>query len=876
MLFATPVMAQQSYTTAFPLTENPIKEDVSGVHRWVNGGTCADSTLCVGLDWSNVQTTPAFAFGTQTGSGTTFDDSTAILTGSWGPNQTVSAQVFHSGPFAGEMEIRLHTTVSAHNITGYEALCNGGVFQLVRWEGPLGSFNVIGSNGTIGCSPNDILKATIVNNTNGSVTIQVFQNGISRLNVTDTGTFGPVFRTGNPGIGFFNDAGAPVTSNGEVSFTATDIAATAAGCTQAQVSAVINGPTYTAVDGDIIVIPACPSTSWASGITIAGKGITVVGTGTTNSTPGTRGAGTSTTTLSIAPNNSFFIFSGLAFGQFARVSNLNLNSSNPATVGGTGAFPLQFYGTCTASGCANVRVDNITFGTNNWTNNISGGGFVGVDNVFGVLDHNTANESAASGLGGVGNPFVQLAYSAWAGVGNFGDNSFAAADSFGTGNAMYVENNSFNFVRGTENDVATADGLQGGARYVCRFNTVVNMSGTGLCSAHGSGWLGRLRGQRQIEVYYNTVTPSAANGCDGVTGIASGTGYFLSNTLVTTAIGCNEFVRVDIARFIQNTPPWNNCDGTQPWDQTPFTSSSICFDHPGHGGLGALLQASTPVLASAPGTPCTTAGQCYPNAPLAPIYEAGDTSTVANVSQGINGISGGTHLVQNRDYYGEVSQAAQSNTTTPFNGTTGTGYGAFARRPTTCTTGVAYWATDQGTWNNGGTGGILYKCTSTNIWGTLYTPYTYPHPLISASVSASPVTPTVSLSPAILLTFGNQSVNAPSSPARTVTLTNTGGATLNITSILLTGGNAADFSITNDTCNIGGTLAPSSSCVVSLAFTPSVLGTRTTTLQFTTNASSSPDNVSLSGVGVFITAPAVQMSFLGRTGNISGAYTVKP
>jgi uncharacterized protein YjdB len=206
-----------TYSTTFPLTENPISEG----HKWINGGTCADTSLCVGLDWKNVQTTPNFAFGTQTGNGTTYDDSTAILAGTWGPNQTVTVQVLHSGPYAAEMEIRLHTTVTAHNITGYEILCMGGpVMQIVRWEGALGAWNIIAS-GSTPCSPNDIFKGTIVNNSNGSVTINAFINGSPVLSVTDSGSFGPVFRTGNPGIGFFNDGGAPVTSNGIVNFTAT-------------------------------------------------------------------------------------------------------------------------------------------------------------------------------------------------------------------------------------------------------------------------------------------------------------------------------------------------------------------------------------------------------------------------------------------------------------------------------------------------------------------------------------------------------------------------------------------------------------------------------------------------------------------------------
>src|SRR5262249_32314074 len=62
-----------------------------------------------------------------------------------------------------------------------------------------------------------------------------------------------------------------------------------------------------------------------------------------------------------------------------------------------------------------------------------------------------------------------------------------------------------------------------------------------------------------------------------------------------------------------------------------------------------------------------------------------------------------------------------------------------ANRPTTCTTGVAYFATDQGSWNTStsnpygvqqnGADGVLYKCTTPNTWTLYYTPYIYPHPL---------------------------------------------------------------------------------------------------------------------------------------------------
>ena len=59
----------------------------------------------------------------------------------------------------------------------------------------------------------------------------------------------------------------------------------------------------------------------------------------------------------------------------------------------------------------------------------------------------------------------------------------------------------------------------------------------------------------------------------------------------------------------------------------------------------------------------------------------------------------------------------------------GVGVGELESKPTTCTTGVGYWATDQGDWNTLGNDGILYKCTSTDTWEIYYEPYTYPHPL---------------------------------------------------------------------------------------------------------------------------------------------------
>ncbi len=88
-----------------------------------------------------------------------------------------------------------------------------------------------------------------------------------------------------------------------------------------------------------------------------------------------------------------------------------------------------------------------------------------------------------------------------------------------------------------------------------------------------------------------------------------------------------------------------------------------------------------------------------------------------------------------------------------FNGTSGMGCGTLANRPLACTTGVAYWATDQSCDNlTGMVGanvstpiyGTLYKCTSTDTWTFYYTPLQYPHPLRaeSASDTTPPAAPT--------------------------------------------------------------------------------------------------------------------------------------
>jgi hypothetical protein len=208
LAFASAVFAN-SYSTSFPLTENPISEGNS----WSNG-------LAIGLDWKNVRTTPGFAFGTETGT-TEYDDSIASLAGAWGSNQTVQATVrvvaSDSASFE-EVELHLHRSIAAHNATGYEinfSVKPGNRYvQIVRWNGAYNNWTELKGTSAYYAKDGDVVKATIV-----GTTITVYINGTSVLSVSDS-----TYSNGSPGMGFYLQNGTSANSSnfGFSSFSATD------------------------------------------------------------------------------------------------------------------------------------------------------------------------------------------------------------------------------------------------------------------------------------------------------------------------------------------------------------------------------------------------------------------------------------------------------------------------------------------------------------------------------------------------------------------------------------------------------------------------------------------------------------------------------
>ncbi|HXW17084.1 MAG TPA: choice-of-anchor D domain-containing protein, partial [Candidatus Acidoferrales bacterium] len=139
----------------------------------------------------------------------------------------------------------------------------------------------------------------------------------------------------------------------------------------------------------------------------------------------------------------------------------------------------------------------------------------------------------------------------------------------------------------------------------------------------------------------------------------------------------------------------------------------------------------------------------------------------------------------------------------------------------------------------------------------------------SIQISGNGVTaaPGVSVAPAVL-TFASQVVGTTSGP-QTISMTNTGSLTAQVSTISIAGPNAPEFAFASGSnCPIsGGTLAASASCNVNVAFTPSVTGSQSAIVLFADNASGSPQSVSLSGTGssAVLTVSPSSLSFSSQT-----------
>ena len=498
---------------------------------------------------------------------------------------------------------------------------------------------------------------------------------------------------------------------------------TANSCSANDVQSALNS----AEAGDTVQIPA-GTCSWSSGVSwTAQPNVTVRGAGTSETGGGDR----TVITDNYGSNNPLFQI-GVPSSGYVRLTGLTIQSGSGATKDG---------GTLRIDGPGMIRIDHVHLKATSDANYkilLLGTG------VFGVLDHSI--------LDLVGTNAIYL-YNGRQGSGDWmGNLEWSLATEFGGSNYFYIEDNIVNgSAGGRVYDSRLYDGFTA-AKVVARFNTLTS---TVLGETHATGHAPDDRGLRSQEVYGNLVTsPLTRDPNFTMIDIGSGTALVWGNSMdnVYKNIFLFKTTRIDNTTYSQRATPggWGYC-GTQfngagsNWDggtdRGSDTSSGYpCLDQPGRG-QGDLLTGGLPNK-----TNSRTGTISWPNQSLEPIYIWQNEGDIASGWGGryYSNDSGG-RVAANRDYYPQ-STGIQTSSNSPFDGTTGTGWGTISNRPATCTAGVGYFATDQGSWNTStsnpygvqrnGADGILYKCISQDTWAQYYIPHTYPHPLQSGEVSS--------------------------------------------------------------------------------------------------------------------------------------------
>lgn len=463
---------------------------------------------------------------------------------------------------------------------------------------------------------------------------------------------------------------------------------------------------------------------------------------------------TSSTTVVQIPAGTWTWTSELIWSLPAGNTNLSiLGAGSLTTVGGGDA-------TVIIDGCSGINsLINITTGVPSSYFRIAGitieASSAGAEKQDGTIqiggfcqnfrfDHNHLNQNSVSGIDitlrlvgclfgvadhilGDGNIGISIYADSWGGNYNFGDVSWSLPTNWGSSEAFFIEDSVFNAAPQSGQYTSYINDCYLGGRQVIRYNTINN---SGI-DEHPTGGAERWRGTRSTEIYQNNFIGSTAT--------PTFTGFFCSSG--TAMIWGNNFGAAyeSIVWLVNARNGWDYAQiatpngwgyaGTQfngtgsEWDgNTNVACGYPCIDQPGRGQCDLLNGEDFPnALDSVTGTPT------WPHQVLEPIYEWLNQwqPTSYAPSRPKICVEDTTHdsntFIENREWYQyTLVWNGSAWTGTAFNGTVGTGSGLLANRPTTCTPGVAYWATDTNT---------LYVCATANTWAPYYTPYVYPHPL---------------------------------------------------------------------------------------------------------------------------------------------------
>ncbi|HUO36313.1 MAG TPA: choice-of-anchor D domain-containing protein [Candidatus Acidoferrum sp.] len=291
-------------------------------------------------------------------------------------------------------------------------------------------------------------------------------------------------------------------------------------------------------------------------------------------------------------------------------------------------------------------------------------------------------------------------------------------------------------------------------------------------------------------------------------------------------------------------------------------SSDLCSFEVLFSGTGDATEGATIVIAdNAPG-----GTQILQVAGISGNPDGVLSQTSLNFGNVIEGTLGGplyVNLTNNGSLALDVTQISVSSGEFIVQATGGAGVGAGCSTiPSgmSCLLGVEFKPTTTGMAN----ATLSLTDNSGNIPGTVQTVT-----LTGTGTSGQPI---ANIEPSTI-NFGQQSVGT-TSGAQIATLANTGTSNLGLTSIAISGSAFAIATGWSNECPTqGGTLAPATSCVVPVTFSPQTTGSASASLNFHDNASPGEQSVALSGTGQGTIAASVTPASISFVSTSVGTKT---
>jgi hypothetical protein len=417
----------------------------------------------------------------------------------------------------------------------------------------------------------------------------------------------------------------------------------AASCSESDVQSAVNLTS----NGDTVNIPACSQTNWGSN---------------------------STNDVSLNVNTAITIQGA---GQGSTIIGDNLYKGNPSTcaskqplinwtVSGTTPFRLtgvSIVGIATDTGVCQAGHIHIS-GSNHYMEidhvTIDPGQTVMIyiyGDIWGVITTSSFTGNFVDG--------VRVEAPGWNGSSDlWGDASWNTAVSYGGGQGVYIENNTFTSTASA--GVGGATDCFSGGQLVFRYNTVSMYNN----QSHGADSDQRHRGCRWQEIYNNTYSYSNINELAFISWIRGGTGVVYNNTITASGY-TNNVVQVANCRDASagcgaggpNYTPWGACNGSGAYDENSTSAGHRCVDQPG-AGTSCLLGPDSG------GTTVTVAACSYNNNAAGawtgnqsdPIYVWNNTLNGASDNQA----AGSTNVVANRDYYVGTARPGYTAYTYPY------------------------------------------------------------------------------------------------------------------------------------------------------------------------------------------------------------------